>query len=340
MKRICLFMLLMPLMPLTLQGSEDDKCKEKIDNLLNTRPVNWLGALSLQHSKLTNKDLNIVLKEARLVHHLDVSHNNISDGDFTDLPASTKLLSFNLSDNDINGKLDFARILINCPRLETVKLNNNKITAIRSGDCFAGMKANCAGEKTISVCTPHTNLKTLELRNTDITNFRVGLAYDALVALETIDLSDSKNLTILNMNEVIGRNTKDNQPRVMRILLNGVVIPETDLEGYRAQGMVDTDKARWTKWGGCLGLFATGAIGFGLMVQYHPTILLSYPIPVQSIAPAVAQVTNMCMHSMFDIVILPLTPVAITSLIRRWKPDFGKRAAIEFVTNNGVYDAV
>lgn len=336
MKRIYLLVLLMPL---AICGNDENKPQEeKIHRLLSAHPVNWFGRLSLPNSNLTNVDLNTLLKSP-LVHHLDVSSNNISNGYHKDLPESKQLLSLDLSNNNITGMCALGAILLQFPNLEVLKYNNNKVTAYKAEEL--SIKNCCSGMPKINGCNPHQHLKTLELRDTDITEFSLRLAYNSFSSLETVDLSGSTHFTAFTDTDWIERqDNKDSKPRVLRVLLKNTVIPEADLKRYQAAGMVETKAVQRIKDWGYFGLLAAGTAGMFLIGHYNPVLFTSYPIPVQSAAPAVAEVANVCLHGIFDMVIVPLTPTAITRVVRRWKPNFGKQVAIEFVTNNDNGDAV
>jgi hypothetical protein len=171
--------------PFVMFGSESEY--EKYANVLKITKLlgdisnpSYCTNITLQKKNLDNDDLAILLQQTPNAESIDVSFNEITAiENVKQQHTSCKVL--NLSDNKFTKSFPISLVLSRFPKLETLKLNNNKIS------CFDFKGDNSYFKK------HDTFLKVVEARNTDFIAMDLK-HFMRWSPLQELDLSESEKL--------------------------------------------------------------------------------------------------------------------------------------------------
>lgn len=193
MKRILLLLLTVPFIVCAsdyddnaalLARKQEEERIEKIQKAFSnaTNCANVCNVV-LQKVNLTNYEFSTLTRIVPKAESLDVSHNKINYFN-ADIQLCTSFTSLDLSNNAFTGSFPISFILSRFPKLETLKINNNKIS------CF-----DFKGDD--NYLKKHDNsLKVVEARNTDF--IAMDLKYFMMCTpLQVLDLSESQKLSHL-----------------------------------------------------------------------------------------------------------------------------------------------
>lgn len=265
---------------------------------------------------LDSQRVQNLLSQNSTATELNWQHKDLANDDFKGLGiVASHVKKLNLSNNHFSGDFPLTACLKAFPNLETLTINNHE--RMRGFEIEQGYK--------------NDKLTVLSAENNGCETVSITHFYNLFGELETLDLSDSKQLETLDHKNYCLRASG----KALNVYLRNVVAGQDRLNYFRESGMLETSASRNIQ----LACVAGGAIiGGSILIScgvLAPNYYVENPIPTQAFKGQWPYWINMGINTLLGITASCLLVHRIGSMIAsRCLPNGGKVTAVKFITNS------